>query len=211
MNAETKFQSLAKNKVVLIQDTDYVSPGFTIQELGAVCPSLTGPMDFYGKPGPTKFKISMLTGPLAESAIFGQDQPFKSTLIKVIHHSSMKDGVILKGYNIPAMDPSPVVKNFATDRVAFFSTMNQPFSDRRYPYSSTSFCHFSLTHAKESFRIEPEGAMTHITTRIGLKIYFLAWKKGGWSTCDLPQPRAEWLPDDEWTIEVITVPAGSTM
>ena len=86
-------------------------------------------------------------------------------------------------------------KQFSTDRVAFYTTIGQPFYGSQFSDSMTSSYHCSLTHSKTGFQVEPEGVMTHFTCKIELKVHLLAWKKDGSMMSGLPQSLVNWILD----------------
>jgi len=148
---------------------------------------------------------------LAEFLKVGLDKTFRSDLKTIFLHSTMNGGFIIKCRDIPAVNTSLELKHDFTDHIAFYATVDQPFCDGQYPNSTTSFCHVTLKHSIDGFRIGPEGLVTHITSRVGHRAYLLARKKGQCSLSDLHKPLIEWLPDESWSIEIVLVAPGSTM
>jgi hypothetical protein len=129
----------------------------------------------------------------------------------MLHHATTPNGLIMECSDIPVMTALLGQKQFSTDRIAFYTTVGQPFCQPQFPDSTTSSYLCSLKHSKTGFQIEPEGVMTYATCRVGLKVYLLAWKKDGSRMSGLPRSLVDWIPDENWRIEAILVGAGSTL
>ena len=163
--------------------------------------------------------ICLFYAPAAEPHKKGDQNSFRTDLRAFHDHSQTENGLIMSCMGVPSINSDHALRDLSTDHVAFYATADDATADDATAddatfdlMSTSSFWRCSLMHCREAFQLSPCGAATYVFCRVGCRAYFLAWKKVGPILEGFVQePFGEWCPSDDWEVEMVLVPAGSTL